>query len=166
MAAAATTCCSARTSIDEITGGSGADELWGGNHNDVLYGDSGYDQLFGGTGADVLTGGSDNDHLVGGANTDRFVFTYGDSTLAFPDDIADFSSTEGDRIDLSAIDANTNLSGNQPFTFIPGAFTGVAGQLHYTSGTHYVEGDVNGDAAADFRILLTVASMTSSDFIL
>jgi Ca2+-binding RTX toxin-like protein len=153
---------------DEITGGTDDDELWGGNNNDVLYGDYGYDQLFGGNGADVLTGGNGPDHLVGGPNADRFVYIWTSDSSPNPglDDIADFSSAEGDRIDLSAMDANAIAAGNQAFTFIgSGAFTGVPGQLHYTS-SHYVEGDVDGNGTADFRIETNVASMAASDFIL
>ncbi len=43
------------------------------------------------------------------------------------DTIWDFSHAQGDRIDLSAIDANSSVGGNQAFTFIGAAnFTGTA----------------------------------------
>jgi Ca2+-binding RTX toxin-like protein len=152
---------------DDLFGQLGDDELWGGTGNDELVGDLGYDQLFGQAGIDVLTGGGGPDHMVGGADADRFVLSHhSHSTLAAPDDIADFSSAAGDRIDLSAMDAVLYNTGNQAFTFIgTNGFSGVAGQLRYTSG-QYVEGDVTGDGVADFRIEMNVASMTSSDFIL
>ncbi|WP_405041595.1 M10 family metallopeptidase C-terminal domain-containing protein, partial [Polaromonas sp.] len=63
-----------------------------------------------------------------------------------------------DRIQLTGIDANTALAGDQAFTMInTGAFTGTAGQLRYTTGggTTVMEGDVNGDSVADFQLQLT-----------
>ncbi len=80
----------------------------------------------------MLRGGAGKDTLTGGIGGDRFVFAAtGDSvTGANADRITDFSRAQGDRIDLSAIDANTGAAGNQAFTFIgSGAFTHHAGQL-------------------------------------
>ena len=82
-----------------------------------------------------------------------------------------------DRIDLSAIDANTLAGGNNAFTFIgTGVFSGGgaagaagAGQLRYSfAGTDtLVEGDVNGDGTADFQIQLTGHhTMTAADLML
>ncbi len=74
--------------------------------------------------------------------------------------ITDFSHAQGDRIDLSAIDANTGVAGNQAFSFIgTGLYTGVAGQLRYAAagGVTTIAGDVNGDGASDFHIQLTGA---------
>jgi hypothetical protein len=45
-----------------------------------------------------------------------------------------------------------------------GAFTGVAGQLHFVGG--FIEGDVNGDSVADFRIAANGGSYAATDFIL
>ena len=79
-----------------------------------------------------------------------------------------------DRIDLSAIDANTLAGGNNAFTFIgTGVFSGGgaagAGQLRYSfAGTDtLVEGDVDGDGTADFQIQLTGHhTMTAADLML
>ena len=79
-----------------------------------------------------------------------------------------------DRIDLSAIDANSTTIGNNAFTFIgTGAFAGGgaggAGQLRYSfAGTNtLVEGDVDGGGAADFQIQLTGNhTMTAADLML
>lgn len=61
-------------------------------------------------------------------------------TLTGRDTIFDFTSA--DRINLSSIDANTKVSGNQAFTFIGTRdFTGKAGELTY-------------DKMADFAIHL------------
>ena len=55
------------------------------------------------------------------------------------------------RIDLSGIDANSGLNGNQAFSFIgTAAFSHTAGELHYavTRAGAVVSGDVNGVQAA------------------
>ena len=73
------------------------------------------------------------------------------------DSIFDFSAGQKDRIDLSAIDANTQKGGNQAFAFIgTKEFSGKAGQLRYEKARSdtYLSGDVNGDKIADFTIHL------------
>ncbi len=145
---------------DLLRGQNGDDRLIGGLHNDILVGGSGNDRLSGGSGRDVLTGGIGADKLSGGAGTDRFVFTaVKDSTVASTgrDTIEDFSRKARDKIDLSAIDANTLLKGNQAFSFIgTDAFHNKAGELRYEtmSGQTYVYGDVDGDGVADFSAQL------------
>jgi serralysin len=92
------------------------------------------------------------------------VFRYQDiaeSTNAAPDHILDFTSNV-DKIDLHLIDANTNVSGDQAFTFIgASAFDGHAGELRAVDsglGYYNVEGDVNGDGIADFTIHVTMGT--------
>jgi serralysin len=82
------------------------------------------------------------------------------------DVITDFSRNEGDRIDLSALDANSRLSGDQAFAFIGGGvFTRAAGQLRFAGGV--LQADVNGDARADFEIAIQgVSVLSATDFIL
>ena len=149
---------------DTISGGSGADKLYGGSGNDTLKGDGGKDKLYGGAGADKLYGGS---------GADTFVFTSTkDSTVGASgrDKIYDFSRSQGDKIDLKAIDANSKAGGNQAFKFIGNDdFHGKAGELRFQkkSGDTYVYGDVNGDGKADFSIVLDPSmSLTKGDFIL
>lgn len=178
-----------REGNDVLTGGDGSDRLFGmadddslsgGNDNDYLYGDVGNDALFGGVGNDViygengvdtLTGGAGIDYLHGGSGADTFVFAAGDSGTIFgtADLIADFSSAQGDRIDLTAIDAVAG-GGDNPFTFIGGAaFGNVAGELRYEliGGNTYVMGDTNGDSMADFVIRVDGAVvLTGADFLL
>jgi Ca2+-binding RTX toxin-like protein len=147
--------------------------IWGGNGNDILEGGAGTDNLKGGNGNDILIGGAGGDDLYGGAGADTFTFT---SLNDFPttgrlDLIYDFSRTEGDKIDLSAIDANSLLAGTQAFTFIgTGAFTKHAGELHYSYSASIdlatVSGDINGDGIADFSFLVSHASsLVASDFV-
>ena len=143
-----------------LNGAAGNDTLAGGGGNDTLSGGAGKDVLDGGAGADRLIGEQGADRLTGAQGADVFVFrALSDSTAAATgrDTITDFSMAQGDRIDLSAIDARTDLAGNQAFSFIgAAAFTGKAGELATRSvaaGTQ-VLADVNGDRKADFAILL------------
>ena len=148
--------------------GSGEGNLLKGNAgNNQLNGLGGNDGLDGGAGHDVLVGGSGRDVLVGGAGSDTFKFgSINDSTLALKDVIIDFNLTRGkDKIDLSAIDANTTQAGNQAFSFIGNTNFTAAGQVRFAGGV--VSGDVNGDKVADFAIeLKNVTKLLTSDFIL
>ena len=144
-----------------IRGGDGIDTILGNDGNDTLFGDAGADILRGGNGDDILNGGLGADQLQGGTGADIFRFTdIKDLGLsgATTDRVLDFSAVQGDRIDLTTIDANANVAGNQAFTFIgAAAFTGTAGELRVqASGTNQlVYGDVNGDGVADFLIVVT-----------
>jgi bile acid-coenzyme A ligase len=114
--------------------------------------------------------------LYGGTEADTFVFkslTDTGITSSSRDLIVDFSHGV-DRIDLSAIDARSNVSGNDAFRFIEtGSFSGKSGELHYVSRTlagvssTIIEGDVNGDRLADFQIELSGRhALAASDFVL
>lgn len=159
-----------QTSIDSwtINGNGGGDTLTGAAGNDILDGGAGEDVLSGGLGNDLIRGGAGKDLLIGGAGRDMFDF---DSTSesglgAKADAIFDFSAFE-DRIDLSTIDANGKLVGNQAFSFIGDrAFSGVAGQLRFeiaADGNTHVLGDVNGDARPDFEIVLIGQHLLAPD---
>lgn len=154
---------------DSLDGGAGNDVLSGDNGNDRLFGDIGDDSIAGGAGNDIITGGIGADTLSGGAGQDTFGFRAGDLTMT-GDRITDFSHAEGDRIDLTQIDADTTKTGDQAFKFIgSAAFTKVAGQLHVTiiNGVPVLSGDVNGDGLADFQLHLPGASnLSAGDFAL
>jgi Ca2+-binding RTX toxin-like protein len=143
---------------DMLQGGEGADVLQGGDGVDTLEGGEGADVLQGGDGVDTLEGGAGGDSLRGGSGADLFVFaSLADSgtTPATCDMILDFVQGE-DTIDLSGIDAVTG-GGHDAFSFIgTGAFSGTAGELRaVAAGTNtLVSADVNGDAVADFSLLL------------
>ena len=69
------------------------------------------------------------------------------------DVITDFVHGQ-DIIRLTGVDADLNTVGDQLFNYIAGAaFDGHAGQLRYSGGV--LSGDVDGDTAADFAIVLT-----------
>jgi Ca2+-binding RTX toxin-like protein len=143
----------------QLAGTAGVDSLVGGNGDDLLSGLAGNDTIDGGGGADRIVGGLGADVLWGGAGADTFVFrTVGESTPAASgrDTIMDFSFADGDRIDLSSIDANSRVAGNQAFVMGGNHFTGVAGQLIQTVADHQVlvQGDLNGDGRADFAFTL------------
>jgi serralysin len=150
---------------------SGNDALTGSAIADNLNGYAGNDTILGGAGNDTLTGGAGLDLLTGGSGKDIFDFNLvSDSTLgATADSIKDFSRVDLDKIDLSTIDANFNLAGNQAFVFIGNdvTFNNTPGELRFESANNFVSGDINGDGIADFQIELTgITLVNSSDFIL
>jgi Ca2+-binding RTX toxin-like protein len=158
---------------DTLDGGLANDSLSGGDGNDTLLGGQGTDTLNGGVGSDWLEGGAARDILTGGTGADQFVFRDGDfgNSQATADKITDFSSVDGDKINLQFVDANTLLSGDQGFSFIgTSAFDGhTAGQLRYEqiNGFTFVEGDMDGDGHADMMIRLTGPhTLTGGDFVL
>lgn len=110
--------------VDALWGADGADRLDGGFGPDRLYGGKGADVLVGGAGADRLAGEADADVLIGGAGADVFVFRP-EAALRLdriaPDgETAAFEGagrTGGDRIDVSALDADLTRPGNQAFVF-------------------------------------------------
>jgi Ca2+-binding RTX toxin-like protein len=145
----------------------------GGAGNDGITGVDGDDALNGGAGNDTLIGYAGADDLTGGAGSDLFRYlTTADSTVAAGGRDTIFGFAGGDRIDLSALDANISGAspGDQAFNFIgTAAFTGVAGQLHYAvvGGDAVVSGDVDGDGNADFAIVVdSVASLSAGSFLL
>jgi Ca2+-binding RTX toxin-like protein len=161
---------------DKLTGSSLANVLVGGAGNDIMNGGAGNDTLQGGAGTDTLKGGAGEDNLTGGAGADTFFYqALSDSgiTAGTRDLIADFEQGS-DHIDLHLIDANTtNAPGtNDAFNFIGNnkPFTGAAGDLHafWTAIGQIIEGDVNGDAKADFSIQLQdpthAITLTSASF--
>jgi Ca2+-binding RTX toxin-like protein len=144
----------------------------GNARSNVLTGDSKANRLFGFAGNDTLVGGVGADRLIGGLGADKFVFNKVTESriLNGRDLIADFHHAENDRIVLTAIDANVLVAGNQAFHFIGNAaFSHHAGELRYykASGHTYIDGDINGDGAADLTIISTLPlNFVSADFAL
>ena len=146
---------------NEMIGNIVANTMTGGAGNDTLLGAGGNDTLIGGAGKDQMTGGSGLDSMVLSSLADSGV------TFATRDVINTFA--HGDKIDLSAIDARTNVAGDQAFTFIgAAAFSGVSGQLRFdmtnisVTGVkaYTVFGDVNGDRVADFSLQIFTSPTT------
>lgn len=160
-----------------LRGGKGADRIDGRAGNDHLAGGNGVDDLRGGRDADRVAGGGGRDTLGGGAGADVFVFAKtGDlaKKAARTDVITDFEAGL-DLIHLARLDARSG-HGNQAFRWIGEADFGKhAGELHYRifdrPGTaddmRLVEGDLNGDGKADFRIVLAgTGDLDRADFVL
>lgn len=144
--------------VENLIGSAFDDQLTGDARNNRLTGGAGDDLLRGMDGNDILVGDAGIDRLLGGAGADRFVFDDDDSgaTRATADRIFDFSHADRDRIDLSAIDANSTTDADDSFTFIGDhAFSGVAGELQLTqeSGRFILVGDTDGNGIADFMII-------------
>ncbi|HYZ48487.1 MAG TPA: M10 family metallopeptidase C-terminal domain-containing protein, partial [Sphingomonas sp.] len=140
-----------------MTGTANADTLAGRGGDDTLKGMGGDDRIDGGAGADIIIGGAGADRLTGGAGADLFTYkTAGESHGLARDTILDFNAADGDRIDLSAIDANARLAGDQAFRLAGDHFTNAAGQLIQTDTRDglLVQGDQNGDGRAEFAVLL------------
>jgi serralysin len=153
-----------------ITGTANGDVLNGTAGNDIIYGLGGYDVIHGGGGNDRIYGGLGGDGLYGGAGADVFAYNsaaegpqYG---LVYTewDIIYDFQSI--DKIDLSAIDANTLVAGNQAF-FFAGYIDWAeyppdptAGALYIRGGSDSAEiiGFTNNDTDPDFFVELHFAA--------
>ena len=162
-----------------LNGGQGNDTMGvAKSNNSTLNGEAGNDKLFARDCDAILNGGAGNDFLgslsVLGGNTITMNGGSGADTLSdvFDDDITicvyhsvndspagtgkdtikgftGHGSQSWDQIDLRDIDANTLVSGNQAFIF-GGPHT--AGHLWYSGGI--LNGNVDGDAAAEFQIHL------------
>lgn len=149
-------------------GTSAADNLVGNAGNNILDGAAGNDTIQGGAGTDTLFGGLGADLLYGGANADSFAYRFvEESTSAARDRIMDFAT--GDKIDISLVDADEGLSGNQAFALDTDASFSVGEIRQSVVGSDLlVEFNTDADAAAEMAILLVgrTSLLTSADFTL
>jgi Ca2+-binding RTX toxin-like protein len=120
----------------------GTDTLWG------------VENVVTGSGDDTITMSNAVNVVDGGQGEDIFVF--GSAAAAHGDTIRGFEA--GDKLDLSGIDANTGLAGNNTFTLESGQETTAPGQIVVTHETRedgeytVVSGDTAGTTAPEFRI--------------
>ena len=156
---------------EHITALAGDDTIHAGGGEDVIDAGKGNDRLHGQAGGDLLIGGLGKDQQFGGRDADRFDFNKLAESKAgsdFRDILKGFRHSDGDRIDLNDIDADTNASpGNQKFTFIgAGAFSWTDGELRFENGM--VQADTNGDGIADFEITVKTGGvpLVAGDFVL
>ena len=108
-------------------------------------------------GNDTVRASTAQNHITTGTGTDKVAWR----SLAeigkgeAGDHILDWAS--GDTLDVSRIDANSKVAGNQAFVWAD-AFTGQAGQIVSTwdaaNGVSQVQFDVNGDKIADADLWL------------
>jgi Ca2+-binding RTX toxin-like protein len=136
------------TNFENVLMGSGNDSVVGTNGNNIIEGLEGNDNLnamggndtvYGEDGNDLISGGLGKDFLNGGAGADTFkyLFINGSPNSSSRDTIQLFSHNEGDKIDISGIDANVNVAGNQSFK---------PAQLIWNPGTHILVANVIGGA--------------------
>lgn len=152
------------TSIETLHGSNLADRLIGAAGAETLRGFGGDDRLSGGGGADLLEGGGGADVFVYTSITDS-------AGAAGRDTIGDFNRAEGDRIDLTRIDADPDVAGVQAFRFLGNqAFDGAAGALTVqvlTASTSLVLIDVDGDLVRDMEIVVRgIGAGAAGDFVL
>ena len=147
---------------NSIVGSAGYDNIVGLAGNDRLDGGAWGDYLDGGEGNDRIIGGGGVDYMFGGPGRDLFVYeSVADANevdgWGIPDWIVDWEAS--DRIDLSGVDANALVAGNQAFQFAgayfgePAPFSG-AGTLNLEgfAGDLYISGHTDGDGVVDFII--------------
>ena len=136
----------------------------GTNGNNNINAGAGNDLALGFNGVDTLTGGAGIDVLVGGAGNDVFDFNAATESgvgLGLRDIVTDYAA--GDIIDLTTIDANAGVGGNQNFVNLAGGAFTAAGQVRYeaidTNGdlvadATLIQGNTAGVGTAEFEILL------------
>ncbi len=132
--------------------------------NDTIYG---FENFIGGSGHDVITASNLVNIIDGGLGNDTFRFT---SVTAVDGDTI-YGFAPGDRIDFSAIDANTGQAGVQGFTLTAGFTLSGAGQIVVTheerDGTDVtvIRGSVDADPDADFELtLIGTHNLKAADF--
>ena len=148
------------TGDDNLNGSTFGDVINAGAGNDTIKGDAGNDKIIGGIGQDILTGGAGNDIFKFNALSEMGI------TSGTTDTITDFTPGQ-DKIDLSALDANTATVNDDAFSgFIAsGAEFTSAGQLMMSNGVLY--GNTDADSATEFAIKLTgISTLTTNYFIL
>jgi hypothetical protein len=148
------------------TGNELANRLAGNSGNNTLSGLAGVDTIDGGAGNDRIIGGRGNDLLTGGSGADTFVvlnesvfWTKNPMGKTLETDfVYDLNKAEGDRLDLSAVDADATTVGDQAFHLV-GAFTKHAGEmtLAYSASAKQttLSLDVDGDGKVDYQMKIT-----------
>lgn len=144
----------------------------GNSLDNVIRGNAGDNLLMAQAGDDTVHGSEGKDRLIGGIGQDQFVFSavgHIGNSVSTRDAIFDFAQG-ADLIDFSGIDAIAATGPDDAFAFIgASAFSGTAGELRAaTSGAHtHVQGDVDGDATADFDlVVIGLLALGAGDFIL
>ncbi|CAG0906288.1 unnamed protein product, partial [Cyprideis torosa] len=120
-----------------LTGGAYADYLFGNSGNDILNGNAGSDILEGGNDNDTLNGGADADVLYGGSGADIFVLWSTDAS----DSIVDFTTGQGDVLDISAILVGFDVGVDDIDDFLQ--FTTVGGDTVVSVDTNGLVGGSN-----------------------
>ena len=145
--------------VDTLDGIEGA---IGSSAGDVFKGDAGANFFQGGLGKDTFSGGSDRDLYDFNAVADS------KAGAATRDVITDFDHLV-DKIDLSGIDADAAVAGNQTFLWVGTAALTGPGEVGFFTfgGTTIIRASNDADAASEFEIQLTgIKTLTTVDFYL
>ncbi|MGD9510257.1 MAG: right-handed parallel beta-helix repeat-containing protein, partial [Geminicoccaceae bacterium] len=132
----------------------------GSSRNDLLKGDGADNWFQGGLGKDTFTGKGgrdlyDYDHVA-------------ESRPGARDVIKDFAHLT-DRIDLTGIDADTTVAGNQSFHWVGADALSGPGEVGFftAGGNTIVQASTDADAASEFALQLTgIKALTAADFYL
>ncbi len=162
--------------IENLIGTNSRDNLIGDDNDNVLAGRGGDDSIIGGHGDDTLIGNAGRDTFMDDSGANVYVYSlqsdsyggevqYGDAIYFFGDH---------QKIDLSAVDADTSTTGHQKFSYIGNAAfkDGVAGQIRYyqIAGERQdlvIEIDTDLDSDAEMSILLVdCGELRAESFIL
>ena len=159
--------------FENVNTGAGNDKITGNSSNNVINTDAGNDTIDGGNGNDTLIGGSGTDTMTDGGGNDIYRFlTISDSQVGAARDILTDFTRGVDKIDLSAIDANTTIAGDQAFTFVGTGGIGSGGQFNYfiSGSSLIVQAEIEGDGnlTVDMQIQLNggLSAIAATDFIL
>jgi len=155
------------TSIENAIGSERSDLIGGTNGDNFLTGLGGNDALHGFDGDDDIEGGLGADFMSGGAGADHFIFRSANDvrpsgvTAFAVEAIADFSSAEGDKIDLSLIPGSDGFFFNNT-----GGFTGGGhGEILFKDG--FLQVDADGNGSADMIVkMIGVTAMSNTDFLI
>ncbi|MBP7000590.1 M10 family metallopeptidase [Amaricoccus sp.] len=149
-----------------------ANQLVGNASNNTLIGYGGSDVLRGLDGNDFLAGDVGADELRGGLGADRFDFNVAahSSWTAFDVIVADGAASAfqgagvagGDVIDLSTMDANDNVAGNQAFVWNSTAVGGLS--LIDVGDVTRVRGNISGASGFEFRIDIHDGATVAADY--
>jgi serralysin len=158
--------------IERLFGSASGDTLTGNTVANDFIGDEGNDKLSGLAGDDFLEGDSGADTMTGGDGADTFFFILqGDSPagLLTRDMIQDFSHTQGDVLDLSFIDANTENGTFDRFEFLGDVRVDGPGRITYAfeGNNTVVQINTAGGDTPEMEIQLQGhVDLLASDFIL
>ena len=154
---------------DNLGGGPGNDTLYGGPGNDRVHGVDGNDILYGDDGDDIVTGNIGVDQMWGGRGNDRFRY-WGDAFQGYHsgvgagrrDRIMDFAA--GDLIELTSVDANATVAGNQAFQLIGAAPFSRPGQIRWqkVGRITLIQASTDADLQPEFEIELSNGAPTTS----
>jgi len=129
--------------------------------------------ISGNAGQNIISGGLGQDTLTGNTGADTFRFQTIEDSANFEYDadiITDFSLAQGDRIDISGIDAVASSVPDNAFVFIGSSAFSAAGQVRFfaSSGMTYVSLNTNSDLNnVELMIALTgQLTMQQSHFLL